>query len=958
MAENPLALRTWPVRPVIAGMVVTAMFFVATVLITLNWFSARSLLIDSAVQTSYYASHAASEHARRLIEPASATLRTLSFDPLVTASRQPERLTRMRLLAAELIANPLVSAIYVGYANGDFLLIRPLEHPEIRQQLQAPESASYLVQMVTRNPEELPVGVFYFYDANLDLVAQRHLTDYQFDPRERGWYQKAQGRASTVLSDPYLFFSTRQVGISLSQLTPASDAVVGLDITLHDLGENLAKLRITPGTELALVDGKGAVIAYSGMSLRTDSAQALTPSAPVLRTVDALPSQALSALRQIGKDGVPVSYTSEGQAWLGVSLPFDALNRDDMRMLLTVPAAELLGGLQDSCTRMILIAGGLILLCLPLGWWAGSRIGQSLEHVTAQAKRMSSFDFSRPPTKPTPLREVAELNHVMNHVSATVGAFLSISQVLGSEPQIEAMLNLVLEKLVRATRCQGGAIYLSQQDEATMTRFAVVGDLNELGPELHYVNRPRSATPHPGKTGARVQRIEFQLQGRTGEIEGMLVLLYEDDQEHASPEFHAFAAKLTGMMTVAIETRQLIESQKQLFDAVIHVLADAIDAKSPYTGGHCERVPELAIRLANSLDAETTGPYADFRLTDEERYAFFLAAWLHDCGKITSAEHIVDKSTKLELIYNRIHEIRMRFEVLWRDAEITYLQALLQGEDAAAAAAARDQWQAQLQQDFAFVAACNIGGESLQDEAIERLQRLGATTWWRHFDDSLGLSTEESTRLRQHRDPSPDLPVAERLLADKPEHCIAWGEHKPAVERGDPHNTLGFDMQLPAYRQHRGELHNLSIRRGTLTAEDRFAINEHMVHTLDMLKKLPWPRHLARVPDIAANHHERMDGSGYPRRLPGSAMQTTERIMAVADIFEALTAADRPYKPAKTISESLRIMAVMGKDGHIDPELFLYFLHSRVWQDYVAQYLRPEQIDAVDVTAIAGILQT
>lgn len=138
------------------------------------------------------------------------------------------------------------------------------------------------------------------------------------------------------------------------------------------------------------------------------------------------------------------------------------------------------------------------------------------------------------------------------------------------------------------------------------------------------------------------------------------------------------------------------------------------------------------------------------------------------------------------------------------------------------------------------------------------------------------------------------------------------------MERGDPRNTLGFDMQLPAYRQHRGELHNLSIRRGTLTEEDRFAINEHIVHTLDMLKKLPWPRHLARVPDIAANHHERMDGTGYPRRLPGSAMQTTERIMAVADIFEALTAADRPYKPAKTLSESLRIMALMGKDGHID----------------------------------------
>src|SRR5690606_5631195 len=161
------------------------------------------------------------------------------------------------------------------------------------------------------------------------------------------------------------------------------------------------------------------------------------------------------------------------------------------------------------------------------------------------------------------------------------------------------------------------------------------------------------------------------------------------------------------MMTAAIETRKLIDSQKHLFDAIIRMLADAIDAKSPYTAGHCERVPELAIMLANRMNDETTGRYADFKLTEEERYAFFLAAWLHDCGKITTPEHISDKATKLEVIYNRIHEVRMRFEVLWRDAEIAYLRALSQGHDEASAAAERDRQQAQLQEDFAFIAACN-----------------------------------------------------------------------------------------------------------------------------------------------------------------------------------------------------------------------------------------------------------
>ncbi len=175
------------------------------------------------------------------------------------------------------------------------------------------------------------------------------------------------------------------------------------------------------------------------------------------------------------------------------------------------------------------------------------------------------------------------------------------------------------------------------------------------------------------------------------------------------------------------------------------------------------------------------------------------------------------------------------------------------------------------------------------------------------------------------------------------------------MERDDPRNTLGFDMKLPACRQNAGDLHNLSIRRGPLTEEDRFAINDHMVQPLTMLNQLPWPPHLARVPDIASNHHEKMDGTGYPRRIPGARLQLTERIMALVDVFEALTAADRPYKPPKTLSESLRIMAFMCRDGHLDPQLYLYFLHSPVWLAYARDFMNTAQIDAVDTDALARI---
>ncbi len=369
-------------------------------------------------------------------------------------------------------------------------------------------------------------------------------------------------------------------------------------------------------------------------------------------------------------------------------------------------------------------------------------------------------------------------------------------------------------------------------------------------------------------------------------------------------------------------------------------------------------MPKLAILLADRLQAEASGPYADFHLDEGEREAFRLAAWLHDCGKVTSPEHIMDKATKLEVLYNRIHEIRMRFEALWRDAEIDCLLARLRGEDRHAAEARRDARQARLHEDLQFVAACNIGGESLSDEAVERLRAIGAQTWMRHFDDALGLDAQESARLAGSRPTPPVLPVAEPLLADQPHHIVPWDDaRRPAVERGDPRNIWGFDMRLPTHRRNMGELHNLAIRRGTLTDEDRFAINDHIVQTYIMLKRLPWPPHLERVPEIAANHHERMDGGGYPRRLRAEQLDTTERIIALVDVFEALTAVDRPYKAPKTLSESLRIMVSMCKGGHLDPELFQFFIRSRVWQTYAQTCMRPEQIDAVDVEALARAAQ-
>jgi HD-GYP domain-containing protein (c-di-GMP phosphodiesterase class II) len=601
---------------------------------------------------------------------------------------------------------------------------------------------------------------------------------------------------------------------------------------------------------------------------------------------------------------------------------------------------------------MILIAIGLGVLLLAFGAWLGHRIGQVIEQHIQRVRQMSNFDFSRPAQDFTMLYEAYQLTDVTDDVGRTMEALLKISQVLQAEPHIETMLDKVLKLFVEAARCESGAVYLYQLENKNWKKTAVCGpqdDIDKISTQLHLepdLHLDKNATCQ-----------NFAIRGRKGDVLGHVILKHAGDQEHRSRDFLIFSERLTGMLAIPIETRQLIESQKALLDAFILVLADAIDTKSAHTGGHCRRVPKLAMMIVDHLSNDTESGYADFHCINDDREAFRLAAWLHDCGKITSPEHIIDKATKLETIYNRIHEIRTRFEVLRRDAQIAYLDAQLAGTDRMTAEARRDAQYAQLQEDFSFVAQCNVGSEFLSDDAIARLEQIAQQTWLRHFDDMLGLSALELARCNIASSSLPDfLPVREQLLADKLEHKLPWDEaQKPVVEKDDPRNIYGFDMQLPPFQRNIGEIYNLSIRRGTLTNEDRFAINNHIVQTLIMLTKLPWPKHLQRIPDLATNHHERMDGNGYPRRLHGSQMSIEERVLAIADVFEALTAADRPYKSAKTISESLEIMAKMCRDNHLDSGLFIYFLNSRLWLDYARDFIPSTQIDEVNIDELVGI---
>lgn len=405
------------------------------------------------------------------------------------------------------------------------------------------------------------------------------------------------------------------------------------------------------------------------------------------------------------------------------------------------------------------------------------------------------------------------------------------------------------------------------------------------------------------KTGYRSQSfLTIPMKNHENEIIGVLQLINAKDR--VSGEIIAFSAtdeqlaeSLASQAAIALTNRLLISQLENLFESFIGLINTAIDEKSPYTGGHCARVPVLTMMIAEAVNNTKTGPLKDFNMSEKDRYELKIAGLLHDCGKVTTPVHVVDKATKLETIYDRINLIDTRFEVLKRDAEIKLLKAKLRaGKDRNAIAKLETEYRSrikQLNQDREFLRKTNIGGEFANEKLLQRVREIAAYTW-------------------------------------------------SAID-GKRTNFLTDD-----------EVENLSISRGTLNGKEREIINNHVVVTIKMLEALPWPRHLRKVPEYAGGHHERVDGKGYPRGLRREQMSVQARIMGIADIFEALTAKDRPYKVGKTLTESLHILGRLKIDGHIDTDLFDVFVREKVYLEYAKQFLDPSQIDKVNESKIPG----
>ncbi len=396
-------------------------------------------------------------------------------------------------------------------------------------------------------------------------------------------------------------------------------------------------------------------------------------------------------------------------------------------------------------------------------------------------------------------------------------------------------------------------------------------------------------------TGYRSQSfLTVPLKNHDNEVIGVLQLL--NARDFTSGKVIPFTDKgevvvqaLSSFAAIALHNRILLEDLKNLLDAFIKAIAKAIDAKSSHTSAHCERVPLLTELIAEAACADNDR-FKDFKLSDEEWYELKVAAWMHDCGKLATPDSVLDKSTKLHLMRDGIHEVAARMasirQKLWRD----HYQEVAEGGDKARLKKQFDKKLKELDDDYEFLRAINKGGEFMSDENKDRVRQLAEARWEDIEGNEQPLLTEE-------------------------------------------------------------EVDFLCIERGTLSGEERQIINDHMVVTLDILESLPFPKNLRRVPEYAGGHHEKMDGTGFPRGLKRDQMSIPARMMAIADIFEALTARERPYKPPMKLSMALGIMKRMKEDNHIDPDLYDLFVRARVWEKYADMTLLEEQKDVSEISA-------
>lgn len=964
----------YPLQVAISTLFISITIVLAGVLSWQSFNKTSEIMLNGASDIYESISNELSLDFKSTYGPIAGVLRQFRLSPLIKAKSFEERISYLPNFVAALKSESSVFASGIAYPDGDYMGVSWVDAEYVREKYNPPDAAVYLVLYLKRSSSEsgFDQGKIYaiYFDEQLKEISRNSGSVSQFDPRVRPWYQQATDKPHATR--PYLFYDSKIVGITAMSKTAEPGVVVVFDITLDKLRDTIRKYRVTPSSEVVLINTEGQVFAYDDQDKVVLSKTSDTGSSVVqLANLSQLGS---GVLKHISKNTIAkeqsLNFEYDARRWIGSARVVAKPGGVDLYALMLSPVDELLAEAVVIRWQLLMIALAILLIFIPVIWFTAKKISTPLHLLSKEAKAISRFDFSENRRQPSFIKEVVELDTAMESMKSTINKFINLINSLAGEQDLDALLKSITRETMLISKSDAALIYLlDEQDDLLKAGFlcdsvrdhVVTQSLSDLTlddadhllkDKDGYSSRILHLDKHKhSKLTPLLQLLEKEkltaivlpLQNRNEEIIGLLCLIYQHSESLAQLSNIEFVEALSGFAAVTLESRQLFNMQEALLHAFIKLIAGAIDAKSPYTGGHCTRVPEITLMLAKAACNSDEGSFREFDLDDKQWQELSIAGWLHDCGKVTTPEYVVDKATKLETIYDRIHEVRMRFEVLKRDAEIDCWQQIAEGGDKKLLFAELEKKKHELDDDFAFIAECNEGGEFMADEKIERLRSIAKKTWQRTLDDNIGLSWEELNRKDSKKQA---LPVDENLLADKPEHLIARRES----DRMPKDNQWGFKVDTPEYKYNRGELYNLSVKKGTLSEEERYMINGHMIQTIIMLNNLPYPKSLRNVPLIAGSHHETMDGNGYPKKLVMSEQPLTARMMVIADIFEALTASDRPYKKAKTLNESIRILSFMRDDKHIDAELFELFLSSGVYLEYAKKFLSPEQIDEVNIS--------
>ncbi|WP_049610996.1 HD domain-containing phosphohydrolase [Yersinia pekkanenii] len=862
--------------------------------------------------------------------------------------------------------NDYASAVYSAYPNGDLFMLRRLTEAN-RILFHAPEDAEWMIQS-NRYLDSLPEKRFIYLNKQQQVIAVMPRDNDNYDPRQRDWFILASASPSLVTSPIYIFKGTGEAGFTYSRQAENKQAIIGLDVSLASLSQFLIRQNLPTESQAIIINSRGEVIASLPKSKENTVIDKQFPVLQVL--LNSKKNSPVSSNIEGSDTNRSIMFDAQNQHWYGSVVDINN-SGNTYQLVIATPASYLTADANSIRNHSTFIAFILLMLSLPLVWYFSRKISKPLIRLRQDADSISNLHFEEHEVEHSVIEEIDELHKSMSKMKSTLKQFISMGNMLTAENNFVRQMQGLLSETTNIAAMTGGIIFLADKDAETFTPTAFrwnggnipVAEMSSL-----QIKEDKLTTFLPVLAGETIvgtlnkenivgqlydflqpylplRFIAVPMKTHDDQLLGFLLLFnpYELNAERERSKIQLVNA-LVGSLSVSVETQRLLQEQKNLLNAFIELIAGAIDAKSAYTGGHCQRVPEITKMLARAAVNINEGPFANFTLSENEWEELHTACWLHDCGKITTPEFVVDKSTKLELIYDRIHEIRMRFEVLKREKEIAFLRHPSSGVASEAEQQLLADELRQLDEDFYFIANCNVGGEFMSDEAIARIQQIAGYRWTRTLDDNVGIAHEE--QLRKARQPATPLPVQEPMLANKPEHIIYRGNKDKRPEYYD------FKVQEPTFLYNRGEIYNLSIRRGTLTDEDRYKINEHIMQTIVMLKKLPFPRTMANVPVIAGGHHERMDGKGYPYQLNYKQMSIPVRMMAIADVFEALTAADRPYKPGKLLSEALNVMVNMVNENHLDRDLFILFLQSGIWHEYAVAHLQTDKVDPIDISVL------